>query len=77
MWSLERKLIKKLSSQYVYILIVIMWKWLFEIKLLIGTEFVNKLFTICNDDAKSQKKCEYHVCIYYIFEIVNFPNIKY
>jgi len=43
MWSLERKLIKKLSGQYVYILIVIMWKWLFEIKLLIGTEFVNKL----------------------------------
>ena len=41
MWSLERKLIKKLSGQYAYILIVIMW--LFEIKLLIGTEFVTKI----------------------------------
>jgi len=71
MWSVERKL-KKLSGQYVYILIVIIWKWLFEIKLLIGTEFVNNIIYYLKWRCKITKKtCEYHVCIYFIFEIVN------
>jgi len=78
MWSLERKLIKKLSGQYVYILIVIMWKWLFEIKLLIGTECVNKTIYLLFEMAMQnhKKTCAYHFCIYFIFEIVTFPNLS-